>query len=97
MLYQVVFTEWGACGGGSKEIETVTVNAGRVDRSFWQQVQGIIKRRKKVHPVVSKWAKMSACELKKASLGLTVTAYEAARHPYTKQVERCRCVYRNKS
>ena len=97
MLYQVVFSVWGACEGKSKEIETVVVHGGQVDGGFWQQVQGIIKRRKNVHPTVSKWARASAYALKKGNLGLTVTVYEAARHPYTQQVERCRWVYRNKS
>ena len=97
MLYQVVFSVWGACEGRSKEIETVTLNGQNVDGQFFGQVQTIIKRRPKVHPVVDRWARMPACELKKSNLGLTVTVYKAARHPYTQRVERCRWVYRNKS
>ena len=97
MLYEVVFSVLGACNSGSKEVEKVTVNAGQVDGAFWQQVQGIVKRRKKVHLTVSKWASASARELKKGRLGLTVVVYEAVRHPYTQQVERCIGVYRNKS
>lgn len=97
MLYQVVFSVLGACGSESKEVEAVTMNGHKLDGRFWQQVQAIIKRREKVHPVVNKWARMSACELKSSNLGLTVEVHKAVRHPYTQQVERCRGIYRNRS
>ena len=98
MLYQVVFSVQGACQHvKSKEVETVTLDGHKPDGNFWSHVIHILKRREGVNSVVAEWMSASACKLKKERLGLEIVVYEAARHPYTQQVECCRSVYRNKS
>jgi hypothetical protein len=99
MLYEVDFLVPGACRHEKpKVVETVQLNHhGQLDGNFWISVQRMLKARSSLDETVDKWLNASACDLKKRTIGLTVVTYEAARHPYTGKVERCRTVRRQRS